>query len=180
LRSALTACTNAEAQQPKKIYRLGYLSPRPGVELREEVFRQALRELGYIESQNLAIEWRFSKGRNQLFPELAAELVRLQLDCIVARGVSAVDALKQLTKTIPIVIGTIDADPVEQGFVASLARPAGNIIGFTGIAYDIAGKRLELLKETVPKASRGNSCRSNRYASCHCQSSPAGDRDRRA
>jgi putative tryptophan/tyrosine transport system substrate-binding protein len=147
-------CYPAEAQQAKRVYRVGYLSPRSGVEWREEAFRQGLRDLGYIEGQNLAIEWRFSKGKTQLFPELAAELVRLQLGCILAVGVSAVDALRQLTKTIPIVIGTIDADPVEHGFVASLARPGNNITGLTGIAYDIAGKRPELLKETVPKASR--------------------------
>ena len=100
------------------------------------------------------IEWRFAKGKNALFPELATELVRLRADCVVAFGVAAIRAVKQLTDRIPIVMGTIDADPVERGFEASLAQPGGNITGFTGIAYDIAGKRLELLKETVPKATR--------------------------
>jgi ABC-type uncharacterized transport system substrate-binding protein len=147
-------CVTAEAQQTKKVYRIGHLSPRLGIDSRGEAFRQGLRELGYLEGQNLLIEWRFTKGKTQLFPELAAELVRLKMDCILAIGVSAIGALKQSTDTIPVVMGTIDADPVEQGFVASLARPGGNITGFTGIAYDIAGKRLELLKETVPKASR--------------------------
>jgi putative ABC transport system substrate-binding protein len=149
-----TLSFSAEAQQAKKVYRIGYLSPRLGIDSRAEAFQQGLGELGYVEGQNLFIEWRFTKGKTGHFPELAAELVRLKMDCILAIGVSAIHALKQLTDTIPIVMGTIDADPVEQDFVASLARPGGNITGFTGIAYDIAGKRLELLKETVPKANR--------------------------
>jgi ABC-type uncharacterized transport system substrate-binding protein len=147
-------CVTAEAQQTKKVYRIGHLSPRLGIDSRGEAFRQGLRELGYLEGQNLLIEWRFTKRNTGLFPELAVELVRLKMDCILAVGVSAIHALKQSTDTIPIIMGTIDADPVERGFVASLARPGGNITGFTGIAYDIAGKRLELLKETAPKASR--------------------------
>ena len=150
----LALSVSAEAQQTKRKYRVGYLSPRSGIESREEAFRQGLRELGYAEGQNLSIEWRFTKGKTVLFPELAAELVRLKMDCILALGVSAIGSLKKSTDTIPIVMGTIDVDPVQQGFVASLARPGGNITGFTGIAYDIAGKRLELLKETVPKVSR--------------------------
>jgi putative tryptophan/tyrosine transport system substrate-binding protein len=147
-------CSSAQGQQPKKVYRLGYLSPRLGIDSGTEAFRQGLRELGYIEGQNLAIEWRFAKGKSDLFPELAADLVRLRSDCIVAIGVGAIRAVKQLTDTTPIIMGAIDADPVELGFIASLARPGGNITGFTGIPYDLAGKRLELLKETVPKASR--------------------------
>jgi putative ABC transport system substrate-binding protein len=111
-------------------------------------------ELGYVEGQNLQIEWRFAKGKNSLLPELASDLVRSRADCIVAFGVAAIRAVRQLSDAIPIVMGTIDADPVELNLVASLARPGGNITGFTGIAYDIAGKRLELLKETVPKAAR--------------------------
>jgi putative ABC transport system substrate-binding protein len=146
-------CFSAEAGQPKKTYRIGYLSPRLGIDSGAEGFRQGLRELGYIEGQNLTIEWRFAKGKSDLNPELAAELVRLRLDCILAVGVGSIRALKQLTDTIPIVMGAIDADPVELGFIASLARPGGNITGFTGIPYDIAGKRLELLKETAPKAT---------------------------
>jgi ABC-type uncharacterized transport system substrate-binding protein len=151
---ALAFFHSAEAQQSKRVYRVGYLSPRLGIEAREEAFRQSMRDLGYIEGQNLAIEWRFAKGENALFPQLAAELVRLRADCIVAIGVFAIRAVKELTDRIPIVMATIDADPVELGLVASLAQPGGNITGFTGIAYDIAGKRLELLKETVPKAAR--------------------------
>jgi putative tryptophan/tyrosine transport system substrate-binding protein len=150
----LALCPFAEAQQSKKVYRVGYLSPRLGIEPREEAFRQSMGELGYVEGQNLQIEWRFAKGKNSLFPELASDLVRSRTDCIVAVGVAAIRAVKQLSNTIPIVMGTIDADPVELGLVASLARPSGNITGFTGIAYDIAGKRLEFLKETVPKAAR--------------------------
>jgi putative ABC transport system substrate-binding protein len=148
----LALSVSVQAQQPKKVYRLGYLSPRLGIDSGAQAFRQGLRELGYIEAQNLLMEWRFAKGRSDLVPELASELVRLRLDCILAVGVGSIRALKQLTDTIPIVMGAIDADPVELGFIASLARPGGNITGFTGIPYDIAGKRLELLKETVPKA----------------------------
>ena len=138
----------------KKVFRIGYLSPRLGIEPRDEAFHQGLRDLGYVDGQNIAIEWRFAKGNNDRLSELAAELVRLRVDCILAVGVVAIRAFKQLTDTIPIVMGTIDADPVEIGLVASLARPGGNITGFTGIAYDLAGKRLELLKETVPQATR--------------------------
>jgi putative ABC transport system substrate-binding protein len=102
----------AEAQQSKKVYRVGYLSPRLGIEAREEAFLQSMRDLGYIEGQNLTIEWRFATGKNALFPELAAELVRLRADCVVAFGVAAIRAIKQLTDTIPIVMATIDADPL--------------------------------------------------------------------
>jgi len=143
-----------EAQQAEKVYRIGYLSPRLGIDWVVEAFRQGLGKLGYVEGQNLVIEWRFTKGRTDVWPELAAELVRLKLDCILAMGVGPVAALKKATATIPIVIGAIDADPVEEGLVASFARPGGNITGLTGIAYDLAGKRLELLKETVPGLSR--------------------------
>jgi putative ABC transport system substrate-binding protein len=145
--------TAAEAQQSRRVYRIGYLSPRSGIDYSADAFRKALGQLGYVEGQNLAIEWRFTKG-GSIHPDLASELVRLKPDCIVAIGVAAVAALKQSTTTIPIVIGAIDADPVGQGLVASLGRPGGNITGVTGIAYDLAGKRLELLKETVPSLSR--------------------------
>lgn len=150
----LTTAVVTEAQEPKKFYRIGYLSPRAGAEAREEKFREGLRNLGYAEGRNLSIEWRFTKGNRDLLPKFSAELVRLQPDCIVAFWAIAVQTLKQATQTIPIVIGTIDADPVQLGLIASLARPGGNITGLTGIAHDIAGKRLELIKESVPKASR--------------------------
>lgn len=144
----------SEAQQKKKVYRIGYLSHRLGIGPLEEAFRQGLRELGYIEGDNLVIEWRFTKGRLDLHPEAAAELVRLKLDCIVTSGLSPSRAAKQATSTIPIVMANVSDDPVRHGLIASLARPGGNITGFTDIAPDLAGKRLELLKETVPSASR--------------------------
>jgi putative ABC transport system substrate-binding protein len=151
----LAVAVIAEAQQPKKVYRVGHLTNAPGIRAEEEeVFRQSLRDLGYIEGQNLSIEWRFSKGKLDLLPDLAAELVTLKVDCIVATGVAPTRAAKQATSTIPIVMGNADDDPVRQGLVASLARPGGNVTGFTNIGSDLAGKRLELIKETVPKASR--------------------------
>jgi putative ABC transport system substrate-binding protein len=145
---------DSHAQQQKKTYRVSYLSPRPGIEARDEAFRQGLRDLGYVEGQNLTMDWRFTKGKNDIVPDLAAELLRLRPDCVIAVGVTAVRAFKQLTDTIPIIMPTINADPVEIGLIASLARPGGNITGFTGIGYDLAGKRLELIKEAVPKARR--------------------------
>jgi putative ABC transport system substrate-binding protein len=146
---------SVEAQQTGKVYRIGYLANAAGITKdTEEIFRQALRELGYIEGRNLVIEWRFSKGRLDLLPELAAELVRLQLDCIVAQGVASTRAAKEATPTVPIVMGNADDDPVRHGLVASLARPGGNVTGFTNIGSELAGKRLEILKETVPKATR--------------------------
>ena len=142
------------AQQSKKVWRIGYLRGTPGIEVTDEAFRQRLRELGFVEGKNLVIEWRFLQGRFDRIPQIAAELVRLKLDCIAASGVAAIRAVKQATASIPIVMITVDADPVELGFVASLARPGGNVTGFTGIAYDLAAKRLELLKELVPNAKR--------------------------
>lgn len=147
-------CFPAQAQQPGKNYHIGYLSPRPGRDSQAEAFRQRLSELGFVEGSNTVIEWRFTKGDSSLASTFAAELVRLGVNCILAVGVGHIRSAKAATRTIPIVMGTIDADPVEQNFVASLARPGGNITGFTGIAYDTAGKRLEIVKETIPKASR--------------------------
>ena len=149
----------AEAQQPTKVYRIGYLSNAPGIGPVQEEFRQRLRELGYSEGQNLIIEWRFTKGNGERTPVkglcvFASELVKLKVDCIVAVGVGPAHAAKQATLTIPIVMGNADDDPVRQGLVASLARPGGNVTGFTNIGSDLAGKRLELLKEAVPKATR--------------------------
>jgi putative ABC transport system substrate-binding protein len=144
----------ATGQQAKKIHRIGYLTAQPGIGEREEAFRQRLRELGYVDGKNLVIEWRFLQGRSERAPAAAAELVRLDVDCIAAAGVSNIRAAKQATALIPIVMTNVDADPVELGFVASLARPGGNVTGFTGIAHDLAAKRLELLKELVPSAKR--------------------------
>jgi putative ABC transport system substrate-binding protein len=150
--------TLAQAQQPKKIYRIGYLSPgsaTTSVPARSnEAYRQGLRDLGWVEGQNILIEYRFAEGRTERFPELAAQLVKLNVDCIVSFGVAATRAAKQATTTIPIIMGNADDDPVRHGLVASLARPGGNVTGFTNIGSDLAGKRVELLKEMLPKMSR--------------------------
>jgi putative ABC transport system substrate-binding protein len=150
----LAICFQAEAQQSKKVYRVGYISPRNQIGRNEEAFRKRMHELGYVEGQNIIIEWGFASGKTNLFPELASGLVRLNVDAIVGQGVDATGAAKQATSTIPIVMSNADDDPVRLGLVASLARPGGNVTGFISISSDIAGKRLELLKETVPKASR--------------------------
>jgi len=143
-----------EAQQGGKVPRIGFLfygSPGPSPEL--DAFRQGLRELGCIEGQNIAIEVRFASGRVERLPELAAELVRLKPDVIVTPGTPASVAAKQATSTIPIVFAGV-ADAVGAGLVANFARPGGNITGLTGISAELGGKRLELLKEVAPKASR--------------------------
>ena len=122
---------------------------------RSEAIRVALRELGYVEGQNIAIEYRYAEGKPDRFPELAAELVRLKVDIIVAAGGSAiVQAAKNATKTIPIVMMGGGLDPVEAGLVESLARPGGNVTGLTLLSGELGGKRLELLKEAVPKLAR--------------------------
>ena len=146
----------AQAQQPKKVPRIGYLSPLdPATEsARSEAIRLALRELGYIEGQNIATEYRYAEGKLDRLPELAAELVRLKVDIIVAAGTDrVVREAKNATKTIPIVMGG-GADPVEAGLVESLARPGGNVTGISNLGRELGGKRLELLKEAVPKLAR--------------------------
>jgi putative tryptophan/tyrosine transport system substrate-binding protein len=150
-------CVSAEAQQPRKVPRIGYLSSVDAAResSRSEAIRLALRELGYIEGQNIAIEYRDTEGKRDRFPELAAELVRLKVDIIVvAGGGTWVRAAKNATKTIPIVMVGVGADPVEAGLVESLARPGGNVTGITLLSADLGGKRLELLKEAVPKLAR--------------------------
>jgi putative tryptophan/tyrosine transport system substrate-binding protein len=147
----------AEAQQPKKVHRIGYLSTlEPAREsTRSETIRQALRELGYIEGQNIASEYRYGEGKPDRYPELAAELVRLKVDIIVVAGGSGViRAAKNATNTIPIVMAGNPGDPVESGLVESLARPGGNVTGLTSLSRELGGKRLELLKEAVPKVAR--------------------------
>ena len=148
-------CASAEAQQPTKIPRIGYLSggSPSAVSARTEAFRQGLRELGYVEGKNIVIEYRYAEGKLDRLPALAAELVRLKVDVIVTGGATATRAAKEATTTIPIVM-TQDGDPVGSGFVASLARPGGNITGLSTLAPELSGKRLELLKEIVPKLSR--------------------------
>jgi putative tryptophan/tyrosine transport system substrate-binding protein len=143
-----------EAQQSGKVPRIGFLffgSPGPSREL--DAFRQGLRELGYTEGQNIVIEVRFANGRVERLPELATELARLNPDVLVTPGTPASLAAKQATSTIPIVFAGV-ADAVGAGLVANFARPGGNITGLTGISAELGGKRLELLKEVAPKASR--------------------------
>ena len=150
-------CSSVEAQQPKKVSRIGYLSSfDPASEsARSEGIRLALRELGYIEGQNIATEYRYAEGKRERMPELAAELVRLKVDIIVAAGgTGIIQAAKNATKTIPIVMTGGGSDPVEAGLVESLARPGGNVTGTTTLARELTGKRLELLKEAVTKLVR--------------------------
>jgi len=142
----------AKAQQPAKIPRIGYLGST-SASARTEAFRQGLRELGYVEGKNIVIEWRPHEGKVDRLPALAAELVRLKVDIIITAGAPAARAAKEATLTIPIVMTQI-GDPVGSGFVASLARPGGNITGLSTLAPELSGKRLELLKEIVPKLSR--------------------------
>ena len=150
----LVGCVGtAEAQQPGKVYRIGYLSPRLGIEPRDEAFRQGLRELGYIEGKNIVIEYRYADGKLDRLPALAAELVNLKVDVIVSGNPAGTGAAKDATKTIPIIM-TQDPDPVGNGYAASLARPGGNITGLSNFASEISGKRLELLKEMVPRLAR--------------------------
>jgi putative ABC transport system substrate-binding protein len=144
----------ADAQQP--IPRIGYLSAPPlsVSATRIEAFRQGLRELGYVEKKNIVIEWRSAEGKSARLPALAAELVRFKVEIIVTGGGSATRAAKEATSTIPIVTAQ-DPDPVGNGFVASQARPGGNITGLSTYAPELSGKRLEILREVVPKLSRG-------------------------
>jgi len=151
----LVAIHQAEAQQAKKTYRIGYLTNSSEFRKQSEgTFRQALRDRGYIEEQNLVIDWRFSKGQLDQLPQLGAELVGFKPQCIVAVGVAPTIAVKQATNTIPIVMGNADDDPVRHGLVASLNRPGGNVTGFINIGSELAGKRLEILKEIVSRATR--------------------------
>jgi len=147
----------AQAQQPKKVPRIGYLSlEKTALDYsRLETVRSALRELGYIEGQNIVIEYRYGEGKNDRLAEVAAELVRLKVDIIVVGGgTGPIQAAKSATKMIPIVMMSLAADPVEFGLVESLARPGGNVTGITTISRELGGKRLELLKEVVPKLAR--------------------------
>ena len=149
---ALAPFPLAYAQQPKKVPRIGVISPAfpsaaaPFI----EAFREGLLDLGYIEGKNIVVEARYGEGKEDRLPALAAELVHLRVDIIVAGGGNATLAAKNATKTIPIVMASA-SDPVGSGLVASLARPGGNITGSTLINSDLSGKRLELLKETIPK-----------------------------
>ena len=153
----LALCVSAQAQQPNKVYRIGYIALLDSAREapRAEAIRLALRELGYIERQNIATEYRYAEGKRERLSELAAELVHLKVDIIVvAGGYGSIQAAKNATKTIPIVMTGGGADPVEAGLVESLARPGGNVTGITNLGLKLGGKRLELLKEAVPKVIR--------------------------
>jgi putative ABC transport system substrate-binding protein len=153
----LASFHRAEAQQPKKVPRIAFLwtSDPATNSTRAEAIRLALRERGYIDGQNLAIEHRYAEGKLDRFAELAAEVVRLKVDIIVVTGGTIyVQAARNATKTIPIVMTGQGSDPVEAGFIESLARPGGNVTGLTNLGTELGGKRLELLKEAVPKLAR--------------------------
>ena len=150
-----SAIAVTQAQQPAKISRLGFISATPlsAIPGRIEAFRQGLRDLGYVEGKNIFIEYRDGEGKQDRLPELAAELVRLEVAVIITGGPSATRAVKEATSTIPVVMAQ-DIDPVGSGFIASLARPGGNITGLSGLTSEISAKQLELLKETVPRLAR--------------------------
>src|SRR5262245_15296414 len=144
-------CVTAEAQQAKKVARIGYLTSFGRSSF--EAFATASRQLGYVEGKSVIFEFRTTENTAQLQPELAAELVQLKVDAIVAVGAGAIRAAKNATSTIPIVMSEVN-DPIVLGFVASLAHPGGNITGMSNLSPELSGKRLELLKEVVPRASR--------------------------
>ena len=153
----IALCGSVEAQQRTNLARIGYLSSlSPSSEsARFEAIRLAFRELGYVEGQNIAIESRYGEGKVDRAPDLAADLVRVKVDLIMVTGGSTwIRAAKNATRTIPIVMAGLGSDPVEAGFVESLARPGGNVTGLTALARELGGKRMELLKEAVPKLSR--------------------------
>jgi putative tryptophan/tyrosine transport system substrate-binding protein len=153
--AVLAAAVIVEAQQPTKVPRIGFLSAtsRSAISARTEALHQGLRELGYVEGKNITIEYRFADGKVDHVLQNAAELVRLKVDVIVTAGPTDTHAAKESTNTIPIVMA-FDTDPVGNGFVASLARPGGNITGLSSLAPEISGKQLELMKEIVPRLSR--------------------------
>ena len=152
----IALCSFAAAQQPKKIPRIGYLvgGDAASDSARSGAVRLALGELGYIEGQNIAIEYRYTEGKRERLLEMAAELVRLKVDVILTPTARPIQAVKNATKTIPIVMMGLPADPVKEGFIESLARPGGNVTGITTLSRELGGKRLELLKETVAKVAR--------------------------
>jgi len=148
-------CSFAEAQQPKKVSRIGFLigASASSYATRIDAFRQGLKELGYIEGQNISIEYRYAEGNPDRLSKLATELVRLKVDAIIASGERAARATAAATKTIPIIMAS-GADPVATGLVANLARPGGNVTGLTNFSADLGPKRLELLKEVLPGLAR--------------------------
>ena len=149
---------SAQAQQAKKLLRIGFISPEragsPRTEHLCEAFRQGLRDLGYLEGQHVIVEYRYAEGKTDRFPQLAADLVGLKVDIIVAVNDAAIGAAKDATKTTPIIMVSGGRSPVEAGFVNSLAHPGGNVTGFTNLGVEMSEKRLELFKEAVPKINR--------------------------
>jgi putative ABC transport system substrate-binding protein len=147
--------SSAFAQQPAKLPRIGFVTAGSSstIAARIEALRQGLRDLGYIEDKNIIIEWRFGEGKVDRLPALVAELVRLKVDVLLSAGAAVTGPARNATRTIPIVMAQ-DTDPVGNGFVASLARPGGNITGLSSYSAELNGKRVELLKEIVPKLSR--------------------------
>jgi len=143
----------ARAQHAGKVHRIGFLSLQSGLNSTTEAFAQGMRELGYVEGRNLIVEYRWAARKEERLPELAAELVRLKVEVIVTAAAPAIEAAKRATRTIPIVMATA-ADPMGSGLVASLARPGGNVTGLSALSTDLAGKRLQLARELVPKATR--------------------------
>ncbi|HEY3302059.1 MAG TPA: ABC transporter substrate-binding protein [Candidatus Binatia bacterium] len=145
----------AHAQQAKKVARIGLLVPgsQSAFSVRIDAFRQGLRELGYLEGQNIVIEYRYGEGKTERLPELAGELVRLKVDVIVTASTLSVQAAKKTSGTVPVIFTAVN-DPVGTGLVASFARPGGNVTGMTNLSTELDGKRLELLKETFPKVIR--------------------------
>src|SRR5262245_60680201 len=148
-------CFPAAAQQPKKVPLIGFLSvaSQSALSPRLDAFREGLRELGYVEGKDIAFEYRSAEGKTDRLPELASELVRLKVDCILTAGTAPTRAAKQATSTIPIVMAN-PGNPIQSGFVASLSRPGGNLTGLSSFSTELAGKRLELLRETIPNLSR--------------------------
>jgi putative tryptophan/tyrosine transport system substrate-binding protein len=151
--SVLIYLHSAEAQQPKKVSRIGYLSATPNPGPQVEAFRRGLGELGYIEGKDIQIEYRHIEGKVDRIPTLVAELMKLNVDVFVSPMPPAIRAAKQATKTIPIIM-VIPTDPVANGLVDSLAHPGGNVTGLTRLTRELSGKRLELLKEIIPRISR--------------------------
>lgn len=149
----LITASIAEAQQPAKIPRIGYVSGASNVQREEIAFRQGLRDLGYVERKNILIEYRSQEGKADTAPLLVAELIKLKVDVLVLVPTRAIRAAKQATQTIPIVMATT-ADPVATGLISSLARPGGNITGVTRITRDLNGKRLEVVKEVISPRTR--------------------------
>jgi len=143
----------ARAQQAGKVHRIGFLSLQSGLTSTTDAFPQGLGELGYVEGRNLIIEYRWAAQKEERLPELAAELVRLKVEVIVTAAAPTIEAARRATSTIPIVMAAV-ADPVGSGLVTSLARPGGNVTGLTALSTELAGKRLQLVREVVPKATR--------------------------